>query len=194
MKDELSEQQAEAILKALDEAIENGPWEESSFLRVIGKNLREIRDKFSTQVNHSEKDKLSTQMAAHTALHSDKLEVFIGLYSYDGNNMQSWERIITNLPRQMISRPIYSEEQAIKDSIRTKDNKLNEGYVSIYVEKSDVLPTTVDKTPTDKLGKSLLTLKDKSLKLENINRFVHISGIYKYLNGRLIKISSAEED
>ncbi|KTC66541.1 IcmQ protein (plasmid) [Legionella adelaidensis] len=193
MKEELSEQQHEAILKALEEAIESGPWEESSFLRIIGKNLRDIRDKYEQQIQGSEKNKTASNLATQTALHNDQIEVFIGLYSFDGSNMQSWERILTNLPRQMISRPIYAEEQDIKNIIRTKENKINEAYVAIYINQLDILPTSSDKTPTDKLGKALLTLKDKSLSLENITRFVHISGIYKYNNGRLLKTAELEE-
>ena len=51
MKNELTDQQIAAILKVLDEAIEQGPWDASNFLKVIGKNLREARDQFSNQSN-----------------------------------------------------------------------------------------------------------------------------------------------
>ena len=52
---------------------------------------------------------------------------------------------------------------------------------------------SADKTPVDKLGKPLLTLKDKSLSLDNINRFVHITGTYQYGQGRLVKNSPVDE-
>lgn len=60
-------------------------------------------------------------------------------------------------------------------------------YVAIYISQSDILHLSADKAPVDKLGKPLLTLKDKSISLENISRFVHVSGVYRYSNGRLIK-------
>lgn len=192
MKNELSEQQTKAILKALDNAIAQGLWDESNFLKVIGKNLREIRENFFHHLDKSgqEKANISAHMANHMALRSGQQEIFIALYSSDGGNLQSWERIITNLPKQMISRPIYAEEKDVREIIKTKEHKINEGYVSIYVNQSDLLPTPPDKTPVDRLGKSLLSLKDKSLNLENINRFVNQSGVYNYSQGRLIKNSS----
>jgi len=195
MKDELSDQQTDAILKALDEALNKGPWEESNFLKVIGKNLREIREGFASQLNATahEKSKITAHLANRIALRSGQQEIFVALYSSDGTNIQSWERIIMNLPRQMISRPIYADEEDIKALIRTKENKINEAYVSMYISQSDILPLQSDKIPVDKLGKPLLTLKDKSLSLDNINSFVHQSGTYKYSQGRLVKNPVMEE-
>ncbi len=195
MKDELSEQQTEAILKALDDAIEHGPWDESNFLRVIGKNLREIRDAFANQLllPGQEKSKIVSHLANRIALRSGQQEIFIALYSSDGANLQSWERILMNLPKQIISRPVYASEEDVKAFIKTKENKNNEAYVSMYISQVDILQMSVDKTPIDKLGKPLLTLKDKSLSLDNINHFVHISGAYQYTQGRLVKAPLAED-
>jgi intracellular multiplication protein IcmQ len=191
MKDELSEQQTEAILKALDEAIKGGPWEDSNFLRVVGKNLREIREGFANQLNAEdhEKAKQAAHLANRVALRSGQQEIFISLYSFDGTNLQSWERILINLPKQMVSRPIYANEEDIRNLIKTKENKNNEGYVSIYVNQNDILPSTPEKSLTDKLGRPLLSLKDKALNLDNINHFVHATGIYQFTQGRLVKNS-----
>ena len=195
MKDELSEQQTDAILKALDDAIGQGPWDESNFLRVIGKNLREIRDGFANQLHAPvhEKLKIASHLANRVALRSGQQEIFIALYSSNGTNIQSWERILMNLPKQMISRPVYDNEDDIRALIKTKENKDNEAYVSMYISQSDILAISADKTPIDKRGKRLLTLKDKSLSLDNINRFVHTSGIYQYTQGRLVRNTSTEE-
>ena len=194
MKDELTEQQTDDILMALDEAIENGPWDESNFLRVIGKDLREIRDGFVEQLNApgQEKSRLASHLANRIALRCGQQEIFIALYSFDGSNIQSWERILMNLPKQMISRPIYANEEDVKAIIKTKENKNNEAYVSMYISQNDILALSPDKTPLDKLGKSLLSLKDKSLSLDNINFFVHQTGTYQYKQGRLIKNSFVE--
>lgn len=192
MKDELSEFQANAILKALNDAIDQGPWEESNFLRAIGKNLCKIRDDFSNQVNADEirKSKVIAQLAQHASLRADQKEIFIALYSSEGTKLQSWERILINLPKQMIARPIYADEADVKAIIRTKQNKHNEAYVSLRINQSDILQLPPDKIPVDKLGKPLLTLKDRSLNLDNINQFVCSSGTYQFLHGRLVKISA----
>ena len=195
MKDKLSENQADSILKALDNAIAQGPWDESNFHRVIGKNLREIRDNFTNQANASTNEhvKMAETIANRLALRSGQQEIFIALYSSDGSNMLSWERILGNLPRQMISRPIYAQERDVKDIIKTKENKINEAYVSIFVGAEDLLQVDADKVPIDKLGKQLLSLKDKSLRLDNISRFVHHTGVYKFVNGRLVRTLTTDE-
>jgi intracellular multiplication protein IcmQ len=189
MKDQLSDEQNEAILKALNDAIEKGPWEQSTFLRVIGKNLIEIRDDFLKQLGAGSQSQLKAEshLANRIALRSGQQEVFVSLYSSDGTNIQSWERIVSNLPRQMISRPIYADEEDVKAVLKTKENKQNEAYVAIYINQSDILPLAQDKASVDKLGKVLLSLKDKSLNLDNISRFVHLSGVYRYASGHLVK-------
>ncbi|WP_058533113.1 Dot/Icm secretion system protein IcmQ [Legionella saoudiensis] len=189
MKEILSDQQNEAILQALDEAINNGPWDESNFLRAIGKNLNDIRENFANQLGTRTKAQIQaeTQLANRMALRSGQQEVFVSLYSADGSNIQSWERIVANLPRQMISRPIYAAEEHVKEIIKTKENKINEAYLGIFINQNSVIPLPPDKALTDKLGNQLLTLKDRTLDLDNISRFVHVSGVYHYSRGRLLK-------
>lgn len=191
MKDKLSDQQNEEILKALDEAIKNGPWEESNFLRAIGKNLVDVREKFLAQLGTRSKAQIKedTNLANRMALRSGQQEIFVSLYSADGTNIPSWEKIVANLPRQMISRPIYATEEHVQALIKTKENKQNEAYVGIFINKTDIINLPPDKALADKLGNTLLTLKDRTLDLENISRFVHATGVYRYDRGRLIKES-----
>lgn len=181
----------DAILKALDYAIQNGPWDKSNFLRSIGNRLIGIRDNFSKKINMRSQSQIQSDanLANRLALRGNQQEVFISLYTSDGSNIQSWERIIINLPRQMISRPIYGSEEQVQELIKSKENKQNEAYVGIYINNTDIIHLAPDKILHDRLGNPLLTLKDRSLDLENITRFVHISGVYKYSRGRLIKES-----
>lgn len=189
--DELTKQQVDALLSALDAALEQGPWAASGFLQVIGKSLQEIRDGFANRMDGSTQKKLddASLLANQMALRSGQKKIYIALYSFEGSNIKSWERILTNLPRQMISRPIYTEEHDAIAIVKTKETKINEAYVSIYINESDILQMPSDKLPVDKLGKQLLTLKDRSLKLDNIDCFVHQSGRYSFEQGRLIKDS-----
>lgn len=191
MKDELSKEQINSIKRALEDAIEQGPWAASSFLTAIGKKLQDLRDEFLAQVNSPTEDKMkeSSLLATKMALRNGQQEIFIALYSFDGTNIQTWERILANLPKQMLSRPIYAKEEDAIALIRSKENKNNEAYVSIFINQGDILVLPSDKIPMDKLGKPLLTLKDKSLSTDNINRFVHESGVYTYSHGRCIKSS-----
>lgn len=191
MKNLLSPETTQEVLDALNEAISEGPWEQSNFLRAIGKNLNDMRDEISANVSGgspAQKAVMDSNIASQIALRKEQLEVFVALYTSDGKTLSSWERLIANLPRQIVSRPIYMDEDALKSFIRSKENIQNEAYVSVYINQQDVLSLGPDRTPKDKLGKSLLTLKDNAVVLDNVNRFVHVSGIYQYRQGRLVKV------
>lgn len=187
-EDDLSKKKINAALEILDDLIDNEAWDESNFIRAIGKSLREIREEFvnEAQLGH-EKIKVTSHIANRIALRSGQQQIYIALYSSEGSNLASWERILNNLPRQVISRPVYADENDIKAIIKTKENKMNEAYVAIYINQADILPVAADKAPVDKLGKSLLSLKDKTLNLDNVSFFVHETGIYHYTDGHLVK-------
>jgi intracellular multiplication protein IcmQ len=190
MNEKLTDEQCAEILEALNKAIEEGPWDRSNILRMIGKNLTQVRDDFlgllgaSTPAQKMEE----TRLAKQKAVRGNQQEIYISLYCFDGANLQSWERIVANLPNQMISRPIYAAEDQIKEILKLKENKTNEAYVGIYINKEDLLSLHPDKILKDKLGNSLLSIKDKTLFLDNISRFVHITGTYQLEKGRLVKI------
>ena len=194
MKDDITEEQVNAILKALDKALENGPWEDSNFLRVIGKNLKQIRDNFASEIMtvKAEKESVRSSLTSQTLQRKDQQEVYVSLYTTGGEVLQAWERVIANLSRQIISRPVYANEEDVQQLIKSKENKLNEAYVAIFINQSDLLNPSVDKIPKDRFGKSLLMLKDKAVNVANISRFVHLSGDYTLVKGRLIKKLATE--
>lgn len=193
MKDLLSAEKAQEIIDALDEAIQDGPWSRSNFLAAIGKNLQDMREemagKMAAASSVATRAQVDPQLASRMALRKEQVEIFVALYCSDGQILSAWERLIANLPKQIVSRPIYADEESVKSVIRNKDNIQNEAYVSVYVNPQDLLSLTPDRIPKDKLGQALLTLKDNSLLLENVNRFVHLSGIYQYTQGRLVLVA-----
>src|SRR3990167_1153015 len=194
MKDDITEEQANAILEALDKALKEGPWEDSSFLRVIGKNLQKIRDNFANEIAavKNEKANALSSVTQRVTQHVGQQEVYVSLYITGGGVLQAWERVIANLQRQIISRPVYANEEDVQQLIKSKENKINEAYVAIFINQSDLLKVSADKTSMDRFGKPLLLLKDKAINLMNISRFVHSSGVYTLEKGRLVKKPSTE--
>lgn len=190
-KNKLSEKQVHAILASLRELLEREPWNNSAFLRVLGKKIQKIHDDFASRAARSQqakRDQATQQYGTKQELLETQQEVFVALYSSDGGNLQAWEQILTNLPRQSISRAVYADEKAIKHVFKERRNNLNEAYVVMHIARDAILPMPIDKISKDRFGAELLTLKDKALMLENIVFFVHATGIYKYKTGRLIKI------
>lgn len=191
MSIKISKEQAKEVLAILDKALKEGPWETSNLLKAIEKNLQSIRNNFASKVEEGDVDNLQhSQKKLKAILQPGQKEIFISLYSSNGSNLQTWERILNNLPRQLVSRPIYSDELAIKNIIKSKQNNINEAYISLFINETSILPLPEDKIPRDKLDQPLLTLKDNAMSLENINRFEHKSGTYSFENSRLIKISN----
>lgn len=191
MTEKLTKEQKAGILQALDEALSKAPWDASTFLSLIGKKLQSIRDELAETLDNHDHDtegsppKLNQQTVADRYIKMKK--VYIALYAIDGSNLQSWERILQHLPKQVISRPVYENEEDVMTSIRSKSNRLNEAFAAIYVEPQYILSQSAEKISVDRLGKPLLALKDKAINLENVDVFVHQSGTYRFVGGRLIK-------
>jgi len=186
----LTDEQIAAARAALNEALDQGPWEVSNFLGLIGKKLQKIRDDFEISINNI--DLQATQSARDFAdktllRRSEMTKIFVSLYATDGSNVQSWERIIATLPTQSISRAVYANEEDVAEVIRSKPNPLNEAYVMLYVNPTDILVQPQEKIATDRLGKSLMALKDRAIALENIVTLTHQNHVYDYVQGRLVK-------
>lgn len=195
---EITKQDVEKILTSLDNIIETSPWGASNFLQAVGQSLKVIRDKFEADMNAIEASDNKAFKASNPSQKSDPLlnmtQVYVGLYSSDGMNLQTWERIIQNLPRQVVSRPIYAMESDVKAMIRTKENKNNEAYVALYVNPSDILVLEKDKIPIDRLGKELLMLLDRAVDLSHVHYFVHRNVRYRFVQGQLIQEAVLEDE
>lgn len=173
------------VLKALDEAIEKGPWEHSPFFKGIGKKLRDLRDKFQQELGLDNIDIF--QLETISIDDSQYTEVYVSLYQAEGTNIRKWLSVIVSLAGLVVSRPIYKNEEDIKAAIRAKEYKQNDGYVVVKVLKEDVMPLTDDNPRLDKEGRELLMLREGAIKLQNIIRFVHMSGEYLFTNNTLVK-------
>lgn len=188
-KDVVSER-LQKIVEAFNATLSSFNWEQSNFLKIIEKKLIQIRAKVEHELeSHKGANQDAQETLGFGAHYPDHQEIFIALYSSFGNELQNWERIIHTLPDLVVSRPVYEKEKEVKTIMNAKENKLNEGYVAIYIRPQDILQREPDKLAFDKFGHPLLSLKAKALSLEKITRFVHISGIYSYHKGHLTKIS-----
>ncbi|MDP3558959.1 MAG: Dot/Icm secretion system protein IcmQ [Legionellaceae bacterium] len=188
----LTPEQAQAVLDSLKKAISAGPWEKSNFLRFIGQSLQRLHDSFQDKMNASKPKVLTvkeqTEKDEATELRSqNEQDVYVALYCSSGSDMHAWERIISNVGRQFASRPVYADEEAVLALLREKKTTpQNEGYIVVTVAPNDILVVAEDKIPKDKFGKTLLLLKNNTLRLERMKRFVHTSGVYSFVHGRLV--------
>lgn len=179
------------ILKALDEAIAQGPWENSLFFRGVGKKLCDARERFIADLELEEVIRAAATPESSTptqpVLDPKFTEAYIALYQAEGNNIVKWEGMLSSLAGLSVSRPAYQNEEDIMAMIRGKAYKINDAYVAVRVLKDYILKPTDDTPPVDRFGRALLTLREGAIRGENIVRFMHVSGQYKFVNGKLIK-------
>lgn len=177
------------ILKALNDAIEKGPWEENVFFQAIRKKLIDAREKFKQEVNLTDADielEGETQIASRIAKKKGLIEIFILLYNAHGTDIHKWQAILNALHAHVLSRPIYKNEQHAKAALRAASNKQNEAYVSVFVNEHDIVEATLERSHTDRFGNELLILREGAIFKENIHRFVHKTGSYEFENQKLV--------
>lgn len=188
MTEELTPEETKKILSALDDALEKGPWGKSIFLRAIGKKLESVRDEFKSGVTERPGQAIEQILTGNKVnLRAEQQKVFVSLYCSNGADIKQWERIVTNLASQSITRPTYGNEKDIQTLIRSKPKKENEAYVSINISQRDILKVAPGRELKDRLGTQLLSLRDKAIKKENILDFYHLSGRYSIESGRLVR-------
>jgi intracellular multiplication protein IcmQ len=187
MSDLPDKEQSTKILSALDEALSEGPWSETTFLNLIGKKLQTIRNEFADSLEDNDGHAIALDKIIQTK--ADKRaqlqKVFVSLYAIDGRSLAAWERILEHLPEQITSRPVYETEEDVIESMRSKTNRVNEAYAIVYIDPQCILNLDKDKIAVDKLGKPLLTLKNRAIQLDHIEELVHETGQYQYVHGRL---------
>jgi intracellular multiplication protein IcmQ len=178
------------LIKILDQMIEEGKWESSLFLQATVSELRKMRENFATELNvhESQQETQHADAMAQQKSSEDLTEVYMALYAANGKDIKRWEQVLNSLTRHSVSRPIYKTEEDVKDVIRAKDLSVNDAYIAIYIHKTDIIPPPNDKIPQDRYGHGLLVLRHGAIRIENITRFIHDSGVYTFKGGMLIKM------
>ena len=185
-----------SILETLEKAINTGPWDKSLFLRATGKKLRDLRDQFVAEIGMTSED-LNREAASEEVItgpekQPNQIEVFISLYNMQGHDISQWEKLINTLGSSIVSRPILRSEQHVRELIRSRTNKKNEAYLIVYIDKSQIIKPKSGQGLQDPLGHELLNVKSGAILKENIARFVHLSGQYRYDTGHLVRFADFE--
>lgn len=179
------------LLKTLDAAINEGQWEGSLFFQAAGKKLRDLRDSIKKELNVDIENQPITKAVVEQAKQfSGLIDVYVSLYSAEGNNINKWEIILSNISRQAISRPIYKKEKDIREMISAKENSTTDAYIIAYVSENTITKSLTGKPLLDRYGHELLVLKENAIRTENIAKFIHKSGEYGYEKGRLVRLAT----
>jgi len=180
---------ARELLKGLDKAIQQGPWQKGTLFQNMGKRLRHLREKLIDAMDEEPTHQQTTTSTSITQHHASKdpnyQAIYISLYNTDGNSLTKWEKIIAALNTSNTTRPIYQNEADLHMILRSKSNKTNDGYAIVYVLKTNILTSPADNQPQDKFEHPLLHLKPNAISPNNIAKFIHKSRHYLVKNGKL---------
>ena len=119
-------------------------------------------------------------------LNDNLQKIFIYLYTSDGKKMDSWQRVIANLDKQYISRPIYVDETDAQHAVFHAPITFNAGYVAVWVDKNGINWVSDEDQLKDKYGHTLLSLKDKAVQLDKIDYFWNNFVEYHWVKDKLI--------
>lgn len=175
-----------AVLQKLDELLEGKKWEGSIFLQVIKKKIEKMRSEYAAEIGAEAETVEVIDQLADTPLPEGIVEVYISLYLIEGSNLKKWEALLSNIGRQSVNRPIYGIEQDVQDLMRSKDYHQNDAYAVVRIRKTDIYQP-YNKPPVDKTGREILVVRDAAVKAESVVRFIHTTGRYRLIEGKLVK-------
>lgn len=160
------------LINILDDLLKNKEWESTLLLRTAKKRLQALRDEaqqIANELNPSFSSKEPAQITE--VIKEGYVKVYISLYQTQGSNLKIWHNMLKSLAKYSITRPVYDNEEYVRELIRSKPDMQRHGYAAVTVKKSGIIGS--EKVNLDQFNHKLLTLKEGAVTLENIIEFVH---------------------
>jgi len=172
-----NQEQKEKLLQLVQEALQRDS--ELREKHQVGEKFRFIRDRLQALL-HSVKENLaalkkSTEETSDVVSEDDML-VYVYLYNAQGIVMQTWQKMLqpSVYYEYSVNRPVYMEKSHIEAFIRAKPNKVQHGYLTVAVKKSDVV---IGETK-DPIGHPLVKVKEGALHSTRMITFTHNNNDY----------------
>lgn len=173
------------------EMLSNEHWEDSPFMKVLHAKLSKVIAEFDEIIGVSSSEKIeqvvddSLEREANY-LSQDMRLVYIYLYTSEGKTLAAWERVISNISKQYVSRPIYLVEDDVQGAAQFSPILINAGYIAVWVKSSAIIVEDEAHQIKDKFGKRLITLKDRSVDIKNIEYFWNNYMLYQWKESGLV--------
>lgn len=175
-KDDSFHKNVEEFHRIYEQMLADERWQQSNFLKIIHARLQKLSDELAESAhivlkNNENNQSKDNQDHERTLKEQTMQLVYIHIYTSDGKELEAWERSISHLHRQFVSRSIYSNESHAQSAAQASPIFLNAGYVAVWVEKSLIFPVEAGHELKDKLGNPVILLKDRAIQLKNIEFF-----------------------
>lgn len=155
----------------------------------IGDRFRFVRDRLQALQAQVEEQLAELRKADEKTINEqaeDETIVYVYLFNAQGILLPTWQKMLTPnvFYEYSVNRPIYADKSQIEAFIRSKTNKTQHAYVTVYVKKADVSPANAK----DVIGGDLVKVKEGSLRFTHFVSFTYAGHEYQ-LNaaGELVK-------
>lgn len=181
---------ARKLIDALNTAIETGPWSKGLLFEAIGNKLKLLRDQFQQELDVSieEQSPTSQQNSLSKTGESSWVLAYLSLYIIEGNDIKKWEKLLSNLGSNIVTRPIYKNEEDLLTALRAKETKLNDAYVCVRLRAADIINPPDNMPPVDRFGHELLIVRQGGISSSNIVYFIHNNLRYKFEKQELVRL------
>jgi intracellular multiplication protein IcmQ len=169
----------------IDKTLATGGWQDTFLLQSMEKKIKELRDEALELQNQFKQENQAKVMGVSRVNLDDLQAVFVSVFQQDFNDLRKWERMLKSLTDYSVTRPVYKDEEHVKEMIRGRPDPNKEGYVVVLVRKQDIVKGFAGKPTSDKLGYELLNVKDGGILPGGIQRFVLSGRTYELLEGTL---------
>ena len=175
-KDDGFQKNVEEFHRIYEQMLADERWQQSNFLKIIHARLQKLSDELAESAHiamtNKENNQVDDNQDHERVLKEQTMQlVYIHLYTSDGKELEAWERSISHIHRQFVSRSIYSNESHAQSAAQASPIFINAGYVAVWVEKSFIFPAEDGHELKDKLGNPVILLKDRAIHLQNIEFF-----------------------
>jgi intracellular multiplication protein IcmQ len=177
----------------------NENWQSTPLLKLYHSKLAKLAEEYAASAhileNNAPVEVSKPEEDRHAIFQAKNMQlVYIYLYTSDGKSLDAWGRLVYNLPRNYISRPIYEDEYDVQSAALITPILSNAGYAAVWVDKDAIIRLTEEgEEIKDKLGRPLLTLKDKAVNMQNMEFFWNNFMLYDWKNGALKFSKNAEK-
>lgn len=183
---------ASKFVRLVDNLLAHPVWERSLFLRNIKKRLTALRSDAQTMLDAAGESQNAISSKTRQSLPPGFVEIYIMLYQADGRNLPGWRNTLNTLADYSISKSIYLNEDHVREFIRSRYDPQKYGYAAVRVSKEKIIQPIPPKL--DPLEHELITLRENSVNLTNLTKFIH-GNIKEYIlrNGELVLINAPAE-
>ena len=132
--EKLTLEEVQKVQEIMNQLLAEKDWEQASYLKILREELQKIYSAFNVLASQVYSQVNEEAEAQAQLLNFDKTNyklVYISVYSSEGGNLDSWQRILSNLPKQFITRAIYENEYDAQDAIKLAPVFSNAAYVAI---------------------------------------------------------------